>query len=175
MILPFSTQTKNGTKTHFVEKIWAGLLSNQIFTNEEFVKFFNAATSDERNFLLNNWEPINNMIPKITTIREDIHDRWHAGRLIHPVINNRSKNQFQFAPVFPCVSTQKIEIINRKDYQFVATDGRVIYEAEPMGFYLDQTFKDLIKNDGFNSLEAFWNWFDHDFKGKIIHWTSLKY
>jgi hypothetical protein len=36
-------------------------------------------------------------------------------------------------------------------------------------------FFNLMKNDGFESAEQFFNWFNGYFKGKIIHWTDLKY
>ena len=100
------------------------------------------------------------------TIREDKHDRWHAGRLIHPVVFNRSKNQFQFAPAFPCVSTQKIRIWHHDGGLEIFIDDHYLNEKQ---------FESLAKNDGFNSIEDFENWFEKDFTGKIIHWTSLKY
>jgi len=33
----------------------------------------------------------------------------------------------------------------------------------------------LAENDGFNTASDFLEWFDHDFTGKIIHWTDYKY
>jgi len=30
-------------------------------------------------------------------------------------------------------------------------------------------------NDGFESLQDFFNWFNKPFRGKIIHWTDFKY
>lgn len=33
----------------------------------------------------------------------------------------------------------------------------------------------LAKNDGFSGVKEFFEWFSEDFKGKIIHWTDLKY
>jgi hypothetical protein len=32
-------------------------------------------------------------------------------------------------------------------------------------------------NDGFDTMDKFWDWFDHlqPFKGRIIHWTELRY
>ena len=35
--------------------------------------------------------------------------------------------------------------------------------------------KDLARNDGFDSIQAFFEWFKEDFEGKIIHWTDLRY
>jgi hypothetical protein len=48
--------------------------------------------------------------PKIHTIRTDYPHKWKSGNKIHFVINNRTKNRFQFAPVIPCTRTQDIQI-----------------------------------------------------------------
>ena len=170
MILPFSTKFKDGTPTYFIEKIWICLLENtELFGlceyENEFYKQFEKS-----------WNFKNNINPKFHTIREDVHDRWHAGRMIHPVINNRSKDQFQFAPAFPCVSTQKIEI-KKHDHML-----EVFIDDELIGHYFQKpnccdshAIEQLALNDGFDSFGSFFKWFNHDFTGKIIHWTSLKY
>ncbi|WZL88291.1 hypothetical protein VS868_11860 [Salinimicrobium sp. 3283s] len=100
---------------------------------------------------------------KAHTIREDSKDLWKAGRDIHFVINNRTKQRFQFAPVVKCVSVQKVEISFMND---VLVDGRELSFNE---------IEVLAKNDGFDSVEDFFSWFNKDFTGKIIHWTNLKY
>ena len=33
----------------------------------------------------------------------------------------------------------------------------------------------LSKNDGFDSIEDFWSFFNQDYQGMIIHWTDTKY
>ncbi len=33
----------------------------------------------------------------------------------------------------------------------------------------------LAINDGFNSVDDFFQYFNTDFTGKLIHWTDLKY
>ena len=33
----------------------------------------------------------------------------------------------------------------------------------------------LAQNDGFETIEEFFAYFNEDFKGKMIHWTDLKY
>jgi hypothetical protein len=48
----------------------------------------------------------------------------------------------------------------------VNIDGRWITDAE---------LKILSVNDGFDSVDDFFEWFNEDFAGKIIHWTDLKY
>lgn len=105
--------------------------------------------------------------PKIHTIRLDPHDRWRPGVKIHFVINNRTKNRFQFAPVLECVSVQKIEIKWRSLIEpAIWIDGHLLDDDEKT---------ELAENDGFPSFSEFMNFFNQDFTGKIIHWTDLKY
>ncbi|MEN6423553.1 MAG: hypothetical protein ABFD76_16565 [Smithella sp.] len=113
--------------------------------------------------------------PKLHSMREDKKDRWHAGSKIHMVVFNRTKNQFRFAPVIDCISTQAVEIINRENYSFVSVDHRCLFEQDTRTVYFTPEFFDLIKNDGFEDADQFFDWFKRDFKGKIIHWTDLKY
>lgn len=124
--------------------------------------------------------------PKVTTIREDKLDRWKPGMDIHFVINNRTKNRFQFAPVMKCVSVQKIEIewtdsgtlLGREARVYIDTTKQIGKYLEKEKYHLDgigRSLKALAINDGFDSVEDFFAYFNKDFKGKIIHWTDLKY
>lgn len=174
MILPFSTQFKDGTPTHFIAKIWECLLSFGNYS-ELYDSMYSVIDKVDR---LDPQLFAENVVAKPHTIREDAHDRWHEGSLIHPVVFNRSKNQFQFAPTLVCKSVQEIEIVNSGTHLLVRVDGIVLYEKEPTGFLMDQKFKNLTANDGFDPSKRavdFFAWFDHDFSGKIIHWTDLKY
>lgn len=119
--------------------------------------------------------------PKLHTIRAG--NRWEAGMDIHFAINPRSKNYFQFAPVMECTSVQEIELrwwkpehpeqyINDYDdasnmrYCDVYVDGKLMSTG-----YV----KKLAQNDGFDSVEQFFAWFNKDFKGQLIHWSDLRY
>ena len=87
------------------------------------------------------------------------------------VVFNRTKNRFQFAPVLECKAVQEIQIVydlqEECDYaRSVYVDGDELYEKE---------IEKLALNDGFDSIPHFFQWFNDDFKGKIIHWTELKY
>ena len=149
-----------GKPTYFPEKI----IRKMAFRDE--VEDY--ACSEYSNI---DWELIGSIQTKIHTIREDAGNRWKAGNDIHMVINNRTKNRLQFAPVMKCVSVQKIEIHNHDGkgvslYSFVKIDGRQLGWPE-----IDK----LATNDGFDSVEDFFSWFNKDFKGKIIHWTDFKY
>lgn len=176
MILPFSQRFKDGTPTYFIEKIWAGLCNNYLDLALNMLDYFQDYEDKFGCF----WDGADDITlkPKLTTIRTDIHERWHAGRLIHPVINNRSKNQFQFAPVFPCVSTQKIEIRKTDDKLIIAhyIDRRWGFAVAVDGQYVNNDVVEKIAiNDGFRSVSSFFKWFNKDYTGKIIHWTNLKY
>lgn len=114
--------------------------------------------------------------PKLHTIREDKTDRWKPGTKIDFFINCRQKNMFRFAPVLPVVSVQEIEIIwvgFSDGYRpWVKIDGKNIYTLDQ--FDTDKMLL-LAQNDGFDSDQDFFAYFNKDFKGKIIHWTDLRY
>lgn len=102
------------------------------------------------------------------TLREDIHDRWKAGVIMHMATGVRTKKYNCFKEDI-CKSTQRIEIEHVSDYlneTIVKIDGRKLAEEE---------IQQLAWNDGFENLVDFWLWFSDGFKGKIIHWTELRY
>lgn len=112
---------------------------------------------------------------KYHTIREDKHNRWKPGMDIHMVINNRTKDRFQFAPVVKCVSVQEICITyynSESDYPAVKIGKNVFHVFQKHGA---KVIEQLAQNDGFPSIEAFFQYFNSDFRGKLIHWTDLKY
>ena len=164
MILGFSTQL-NGKPTFFVEKIHVGIkIENKVGLSE-------ADVSPNYNFFVKS-----KCKPKIHTIREDPKDRWKKGNKIDFFINVRKKDMFRFAPVLPVVSTQKVQIIyydkTEAEWEFphlkyaVRIDNRRLEPNE---------IKTLAENDGFDTIDDFLAYFNDDFKGKIIHWTDLKY
>lgn len=104
---------------------------------------------------------------KIHTIREDKHNRWKKHNTIHFATGVRTKNYNCFNEDI-CYSVQTIEI-NRtyfKGAEIVIVDNRILEDSEILR---------LAKNDGFKTKNDFFEWFNTDFKGKIIHWTNLKY
>lgn len=158
MTLGFSRQI-NGYPTYFAEKIWAGLMMfDKLCQQPETVKAYGAT-----NLIEDDW------MYKLHTIRQDSKDRWKAGNKIHFVYGNRTKNRWQFAPVIECLATQRIEI----KYE---APMRPIVKIDDRTFDLD-CYEDkgklyqLAVNDGFDSLVEFFDYFNDDFTGKIIHWT----
>ncbi len=113
---------------------------------------------------------------KIHTLREDKHRRWHKGRKIQFATGVRTKNYNQFHEG-ECKSTEHIAIFWFKTLPTVYI-GEAVF-AFPLKKDLIQTTSNeldlLAKNDGFESTEDFFKWFNKDFHGKIIHWTDFKY
>jgi hypothetical protein len=118
-------------------------------------------------------EPILNGV-KIHTIREDRHNRWEQFRLIQFATGVRTK-QYNCFKELPCDSIQKIEITYQGKDIFVYVDGMYIYDSiAPHEISINKMLC-LAINDGFKSLDDFFEWFNKDFTGKIIHWTNFRY
>ena len=86
---------------------------------------------------------------------------------------------FRFAPVLPVVSVQEIEVKHHLNYVSLFID-KIVYEVEVCETSkkiksTDPVIEALVQNDGFDSADDFFSYFNKDFKGKIIHWTDLKY
>lgn len=179
MTLAFSTKWPKsmgpeyaGEPNYFPEKIWQSLPDDLIHKN--WTNYCDGFQDAGYEFDLDAAA----MYPKKHTFRIDSSNRWKVGMKIHPVINNRTKERFQFAPVMEVKSIQNIEIIYDEEIcnahgvePVIKIDGRAI------NFHHDDIdeYDKLAVNDGFESVHQFCSWFDKDFTGKIIHWTDLKY
>lgn len=104
---------------------------------------------------------------KIHTIREDSSGRWKPGRKIHFATGVRTANYNQFKEG-ECKSIQAIEIDPLTRSILIGLNGR-------MSLCTMEENKVIAKNDGFDTVQDFWKWFDKPFSGKIIHWTDSKY
>lgn len=108
---------------------------------------------------------------KIHTIREDKHNRWKVGKIIHFATGVRTKNYNCFLRAL-CLRTQIIKItypvIGTENFTLplVSVDDNLLTISE---------IHALAVNDGFKNLEEFLTWFNKPFTGKIIHWTSKSY
>jgi hypothetical protein len=174
MILPFKTH-QNGNPTHFVEKIWRSLMLIDTKDYSDYWQYF--FNCHEKGFDVFQEK---NYIPKRHTIREDKNNRWKPGTMIDFFINARQKDMFRFAPRIPVVSVQKIDInYNPGGGVNVFIDNRFFHYQTSWGLAWDDETKKamlmLAKNDGFDSVDDFFAWFNKDFSGKIIHWTDLSY
>jgi hypothetical protein len=175
MILSFKQKKKNGEPTYFIEKIWRGLISAGIFN--KYLKFnYEDKYVAKFDKLWDGWGDF--PTPKLHTIREDKHGRWKPGMKIHFYVGSRTKNAFQFAPVVECKSVQKIEIEYLINLEIFKTSPLL---PHPVSVEIDErsmSYDEIItlsKNDGFYSIDDFFDWFNTDFTGKIIHWTDFRY
>lgn len=170
MTLGYSTEIY-GKPTRFMEKVLKGYKGP---VTQEVANAFHHPKFSEPDFKL--------VQPKIHTIREDRKNLWKVGMDIHMVIGNRTKNRFQFAPIVKVVSIQTVEILykrfGKKTIAVVKVDGVIVGQAAWLNCqltYYSDNVKSLVVNDGFDSINEFFEWFSEDFEGKIIHWTDLKY
>lgn len=180
MILPFSTKL-NDKPTYFVEKILTGLLHSGLVAEPDFDSICPSWVIVRTNDIKYRIDFDHTIIhkPKLHTIREDKNNRWKVGNRIDFYINARQKNMYRFAPYLPVVRVQNIEIKyvpfgNNKQAArpFVKVDGRLIYDV---GQTLWSQMKEFAENDGFDSVNDFFAYFNNDYTGKIIHWTDMKY
>jgi hypothetical protein len=121
---------------------------------------------------------------KIHTIREDKHGKWKSGNWINFATGVRTPyyDQFKFGV---CFNVQDISIFwgnqePRKPAVFLSNINKLpVDEILNIFFISGECGKDqmeqLAKNDGFDSVDDFFEWFNTDFEGKIIHWTDFKY
>ena len=116
---------------------------------------------------------------KIHTIREDPHNRWHQGRKAHHAHGVRTPNYRCFKEDV-CRGTQRIMIRYtnyRKSRVYVFVGGKLVIRMSINRKDLD--FNDFLnslpRNDGFDSVDDFFKWFNKDFTGKIIHSTDFRY
>lgn len=116
---------------------------------------------------------------KIHTIREDKHDRWKKGMKMNMATGVRTRNYNEFAEK-NCTGTQKISIryFDNKSRVEVVINDRYIgaaYFGIKRIYCCVYELEILAHNDGFDSVDDFFAWFNKDFEGKIIHWTDFRY
>lgn len=184
---------KKTQPTYFREKILAGANHVWAQTKHGFIPVHSAEAAQM--FLLNMKAK-----PKLHTIREG--NRWKAGDKIHMAYGVRTKNYKQFNQGIPELervkSVQEIEIqwrknkelFNRKEVKVFVDGSLIIVAAIHESFIgisanynhirgiveLSEIPTDLLcLNDGFDSAHSFFNWFNKDFQGQIIHWTDFRY
>lgn len=182
MILPFS-QKINGWETKFPRKIWEGLWQHSLV--DGLCPLVQSLQNKNYRYGIS-LSPDIESTQKLHTIRVDAHDRWKAGRLIHFVINNRSPNYFNFAPVIKATAVEKIQFEWRETPQ-VCRELKIFIQDKlvtnlikfPNGdlkIKKGRKFLELIAvNDGFDNEKQFLDYFNENFTGKIIHWTDVRY
>lgn len=166
MVLPFMDRFPDGTPTYFEEKLNATSSLENFYGKpiEELKGICEHIVVDAVHM---------DVLPKLTTIREDANNRWKPGMHVHGYYHNRTKHMRK---IFDgtCVSIQRISItcvwneIGQQENWEIKVNGRKLcyYESVELihndGLTLDQ-FKDF-----FRKKTPINNW-------KIIHFTNLKY
>ena len=108
---------------------------------------------------------------KIHSIREDLKDRWKPKMTVHMAVGVRTKH-------YRCFMVRKLWHVARIEIRY---NGCGLDEIIAPDIIIDRYhLKDweklvLAKNDGFDSLGDFLQWFNKDFTGKILHWTDFRY
>ena len=72
------TQLINGYPNYFVAKIWRSILNENLVDEQELLFFFNKLSANEQS-------EINDVNPKLHTIRKDQSDLWAPRMIIEPV------------------------------------------------------------------------------------------
>lgn len=179
MILGFSTQL-NGKPTLFTNKIVKGMWQTHSSQMNEFAR--SMKLPDYYVFEDLSVYDSNKLTAKLHTIREDKKERWKPGTKIDFFINCRQPTMFRFAPVLPVVSIQKVKIKWFNIYGDVV--ARVFIDGKSFAYVkfkndtivtLEGEMLQLAHNDGFDTIEDFFAYFNKDFTGKIIHWTDKRY
>lgn len=176
MILNFQTTFKDGSPTYFVDKISETF---DFLDNEELQNIWDSAWGkffgkEELNLLFKRWSDLTELPEvhqKLHSLREDIHDRWQIGAKIHFYIWARNKRAICFG--IGEVKAIQYAVINAKLQRVYILD-----QKDGMGHARELLGVDLatfVLNDGFDSLEQFWNYFTENKTLKIIHWTNFKY
>lgn len=191
MNLPFSTHWPNHMPNHMAGKLT--LFPDKILESlKEVVDFYYYDYHcGELPLGIKPWDDIPDVEvikPKIHTIRPG--GRWKPGIMIDfffwtgkPYRSPHCK----FAPRVPVKSVQSIGIYwSEKKFENgsilkrveVGIDDYTLEDAVWIDGKLQHYaywFEKLAENDGFDSIEDFFAWFNEDFTGKIIHWTDFKY
>lgn len=106
-------------------------------------------------------EPVLTLVKK-HTMRRDVEDKMQPGKIMHCV---HAEGYQRFA-------VRKIDGIEYVRIEWTKGRYKIFINDE----HIDrETAIALMKNDGFKSFKQFEAFFPHNYKGKIIHWTPLRY
>lgn len=101
---------------------------------------------------------------KIHTLRADPHRRWKPGRSIQFATGVRTKHYKTFREDGNCIHTHSI-------FLSPESKGACLLDSKMSTISVSQ----LSKNDGFESVDEFWKWFNVPQIRMCIHWTNFKY
>lgn len=104
---------------------------------------------------------------KIHTIRRDKNKKWQKKVKIHFATGVRTPfyNQFKFGE---CKFNQSVHLIPEKREIWLGLNGGI--------HLLNKKHNAMFaKNDGFDTEDEFWEWFNEEYHGVVIHWTNFVY
>lgn len=104
---------------------------------------------------------------KLTTIRDS--DKWKPGTPIEFVEVDENKEE-QFATG---VCMEACLIMIEPNIKMV-TIGAFTDEGYITRSFKSEGIEEIAKDDGFDSVDDFWEYFNEDFKGQIISWRLVK-
>lgn len=174
MNLSFS-ELINNKEQHFIIKIWLSL--DPELKSNDFCRYHAAYLDKFGKPMTLPDVDLKFITPKIHTIRRLRKTasgtlatlQWRAGRSIHLSINPGVPSYFRFAPLIYCSSTQEITIKwpdQKNILPEISIDQRQLNSVE-----IDL----LARNDGFDTTGAFTAYFNTDFTGTLVHWTTCRY
>lgn len=178
MILNFITHFPDGAPTYFADKVSE---SFDFLNDDELCKAWDSAWAktdfyEKSNELFKRIGENANLffgdvLPKIHSLREDIHDRWCVGMKIHFYVWSRTKKATCFG--IGEVKAIQYAIINAQLQRIFIMDEKngLGHSRELLGTDL----ADFVLNDGFDSIDQFWKFFTQSKTYKLIHWTDFKY
>lgn len=118
------------------------------------------------------------------TIRADKSNRWEVGNSIQFWRGNPRNTRGKIKPrqfgIGKCSEIKKIQIIHSQNFSTLLIDDKEIetlwVDNSSFRVYSTETdcpvFYQLAKDDGFNSISEFLEWFNTDFEGKLIYWDD---
>lgn len=155
-----------GKETYFRKKIWAMLIPN---SSAEIMYEWG----------IDYGEKVKYAEPKFHTIRRG--NKYKAGDIVSPISVDQNGNEFQFAPEMEIISIQDISIRYEKmasgEWVHIVIGG---INGMDLPYFFTEDYNNsrleaFIKNDGFESPEQFFKYFNEDFEGQILHFTDLRY
>lgn len=176
-VFPGNKKGLSGKPTLFVEKILHGLdrfnLTGFFEWNEVFLEAY------KEGYLLKEYKDgvlfEDDYDGKIHTIRGKGKRKWNEKKIHFRIWTGKPyvTPTFLFAPIIPCTGTEDIFVIhpdNENDQfkPYVMIGDKYLWNDSP-------EMKELAINDGFDSVDDFFLWFDEYFEGEIIHWTKRRY
>ena len=109
---------------------------------------------------------ISGYTPKVHTFRHGT--RWMSGKIIHFCTGMRTKN-------YKCFKSSKCKSVQRAKITITHIPSHTIWVLIDDRLLSDFEVSILAKNDGFESVQDFAQWFKDGFSGQLVHWTDLKY